>query len=59
MAINYGIEILIDAAVTADKKAEIVRRIIQVLEYRTLSVAYAATYAAGTTSVNQQILTVT
>lgn len=59
MAVNYGIEVLVDAAVSADKKAELVRRLLQVLESQTLSVAYATTYAAGTTSVNQQTLTVT
>ena len=59
MAVDYAIEVLVDSTVSADKKAEIVRRLLQVLESQTLSVAYAATYAAGTTSVNQQTLTVT
>ena len=59
MAVNYGIEVLVDSTVSADKKAEITRRLIQVLESQTLSIAYAAAWAAGTTSVNQQTLTVT
>ena len=36
-----------------DKKADIVSRILQVLQTETLSVAYSTTYAAGTTSTNQ------
>jgi hypothetical protein len=58
MAINVGYEILVDASVVADKKAELVRRIIQVLESQTLSLVYATTYAAGSSSTNQATITV-
>lgn len=36
MAINVGYEVLVDASVTADKKAELARKIIQILEPQTL-----------------------
>jgi HEAT repeat protein len=58
MAIDYGIEILVDSSVAADKKAELVRRVIQLLESETLSLAYATTYSAGSTSVNNNTITV-
>ena len=53
MAITHGFEITVGGAVTADKKAEIQARIVQVLASRTLSIAYVTTYSAGSTSVNQ------
>jgi len=58
MAVNVGYEILVDSSVTDDKKAEIVRRIIQVLEPQTLSIAYVTTYAGGSGSTNQASVTV-
>ena len=58
MAIDYGIEILVDTSVSADEKAGIVRRVIQLLEIQTLSIAYATTYASGTTSTNQNTITI-
>ena len=58
MAINTGYEILIATAVSADKKAELVSRIMQVLQTETLSVAYATTYAAGSGSTNQASIAV-
>ena len=60
MATDYGIEILLDgASVTADEKASIVRRIVQTLEHRSLSITYSTTYSAGSGSTNQISLTVT
>ena len=59
MAITNGYEILVGANVATHKKtAEIPRRILQVIEHRTLSVAYAASYSAGGSSTNQLTLTV-
>jgi len=58
MAINTGYEILIAAAVSADKKAELVTRIEQVLQAETLSVAYDTTYATGSGSTNQASIAV-
>ena len=52
MAINYGIEILVDTSVSDDEKATLTRRILQVLESLTLSIEYNKTYAAGDTSSN-------
>jgi len=58
MAVNVGYEILIDSGVSADNQAGITRKIIQILEPQTLSVAYATTYAAGSGSTNQATITV-
>ncbi len=58
MAINVGYEILVDSSLSADKKAELVRRILQSLEHKTLSVVYAASYSAGGSSTNQATITV-
>lgn len=58
MSINVGYEVLVDASVTADKKAELARKIIQVLEPQTLSLVYAATYAANADSHNQATIAV-
>lgn len=57
MAINVGYEILIGTAISADKKADLTSRILQVLQSETLSIAYATTYAAGTGSTNQATIT--
>ncbi len=57
MAIDIGFEILNGAAISADKKADITSRVLQVLQSETLSLVYAATYATGTTSTNQATLT--
>lgn len=53
MAITHGFEITVGGAVTADKKAEIMAKIVQVLAVCTRSVTYVTTYSAGSTSVNQ------
>jgi len=57
MSINTGYEILVGAAVTDDKKADLTSRILQVLQMETLSVAHAAAYSAGTTSKNEASIT--
>ena len=57
MAINVVYEILIGAAVSDDKKADLTSRVLQVLQTETLSVTYAATYSAGTTSKNEATIT--
>ena len=58
MGINVGYEVLIDTSVTADKKAELTRRIIQILESQTLSIAYITTYSANADSTNQATIAV-
>lgn len=58
MATDYGIRILIDATVSDDKKAEIVRRVIQVLEAHTLALAHNAAYVEGS-ATDQVEITVT
>mgnify|MGYP001611007481 FL=1 len=58
MAINYSVEILVDSSVSADKRTELVRKILHVLQGYTRTTTYAATYAAGTTSKNQDTITV-
>ena len=58
MAVDIGYEILIATAVSADKKADLVSRVMQVLQTETLSVAYATTYAAGSGSTNQASIAV-
>jgi hypothetical protein len=58
MAINVGYEILADVNVSDDKKAQILGHVAQVTSSKTLSIAYAATYSAGTTSKNQASLTI-
>jgi len=57
MATNTGYEILVDSSVSDDTKANIVRKVLQALQSRTLSVAYATTYAAGSGSTNQATIT--
>ena len=52
MAITHAYEILIDSS-DADKRTEYVARIMQALVGYTRTTTYAATYAAGSTSVNQ------
>jgi len=58
MAVDYGLEVLIDSSVTTTNKAKIVRKILLALEPNTLSVAYATTYTAGAGSTNEVTLTV-
>jgi hypothetical protein len=58
MAINVGYEILLGADVSADNKAALTSRVIQVLQQETLSIAYAATYSAGAASTNQATITI-
>lgn len=53
MAITHGFEVLADSSVSADKKADILAAVLRVLRDRTLSVAYATTYSAGSSSANQ------
>lgn len=53
MAITHGFEVLVDSSVSADAKSDILDAVLRVLRGYTLSLVYAATYAAGTTSVNQ------
>lgn len=58
MAINVGYEVLVDAAVSADKKAELTSRIMQVIQSESLSVAYATTYVTGSNSKNEASISV-
>lgn len=59
MAINVSTEILVGGNIATHKKtAEIPRRILQALEHKTLSIAYAATYSGGSNSTNQVTLTI-
>ena len=58
MAVNYGVEVLVDSSVSADKHTDLVRKILHVLQQYTRTTTYAATYAAGTTSKNQETITV-
>ena len=52
MAVDTGIEILVDSDESADKKSEVLRRVLQVLDRYTCTITYAATYSAGSTSKN-------
>lgn len=57
---DYGIEILVDSTVSANKKVELLRKVLQILSTYTLALsALNTTYAAGTTSANQNTITVT
>lgn len=58
MAVNTGYEVLIGTDISADKKAEITSRVLQVIQPKTLSIVYAATYAAGTGSTNQATIAI-
>jgi len=60
MAVDYGIEILIDVTISgvADKYADILQRILRTLASDTLSVTYAASYSAGSGSTNEITITV-
>lgn len=58
MAVDYGIRVLIDSTVSDDVKAEIVRKVIQVLEEHTLALTHNASYAAGS-ATDQVEITVT
>lgn len=51
MAANEGILIQLDISeITADVIATVVRRVIQVLEYKTLTLAHNASYSLGTST---------
>ena len=50
MAVDHGVEILLDDGESANTKAVALRRIIKALERHTLSLVYKTTYAAGTES---------
>ena len=54
---TVGYEILIGAAVSDDKKADLTSRILQVLQTETLSIAYVTTYVTGSGSGNQATIT--
>ena len=57
---DYGIEVLIDSTVSANKKTGILRKILQVLSSFSLTLsALNTTYAAGSSSTNQNTITVT
>lgn len=58
MAVDTGYEILVGSSVSADKHASILTSILQVVSSRTRSITYAATYSAGTTSVNQATISI-
>ncbi len=58
MATNTGYEILVGSSISADKHAEIISTILQVIPPKTRTVTFAQTYAAGTTSVNQATLSI-
>ena len=56
MAADAGILLRMDVSeITADKIASVVRRVIQVLEYRTLTLAFNASYSLGTTTADNTI----
>ena len=57
MAIDVGYEILIGSAISADTKADLASRIVQILSTETLSIAYDTTYDAGADSTNQATIT--
>jgi hypothetical protein len=59
VAVDYGVEILVGATPSDDKKADIVRRVLQSIDAHTLSIVYAASYSAGSSSTNEVTLTVT
>ena len=52
MAVDTGFEILVDTGQSADKKSEVLRRVLQVLDRYTCTLTYATTYSAGSTSTN-------
>jgi len=58
VATDYGVEILGDSSLSADDKSDIVREVLQSLSIDTLSLVYAATYVAGSTSTNEVTVTV-
>ena len=47
MAVDYGIAVNVSSSVSADKKASLMRRIIQILEQHSLSIV-TQVWAAGT-----------
>lgn len=58
MATDYGIEILVDSSQTDDQKSDVLREVLQALAVDTLALVYAASYSAGSSSVNEQTVTV-
>jgi hypothetical protein len=52
MAVDLAFEVLITSGVTADKKADIARKVLSALASHTLSLGHAASYSAGSTSRN-------
>lgn len=57
MAVDASVSIRMDVSeITADKIAGVLRRVLQVLEHRTLSLAHNASHSLGTT-VDNVILT--
>jgi len=57
MATDYAVELLIDTD-DQDKRTEIVAAIMQALAGFVRTTTYAATFSAGSTSINQVTLTV-
>jgi len=56
MAVDYGIRVVMDESeITADKVPEILRKVIQATETRTLTATFANAYAAGTRTYNVTI----
>ena len=58
MATDYSISILIDAGVSDNDKAKIVKRVIRALEFRTIVPTNAASYTAGSRA-DQHTFTIT
>jgi len=59
MAVDFAIRIKIDSTVPADKRATLVRKVIQCLETQNLSIAYNVEYVEGTGTKNQVEVTIT
>lgn len=58
MATDYSISILIDSTVSNNDKAEIVKRIMEALKFKTIALTNAASHTAGSRA-DQQTLTIT
>ncbi len=58
MATDYGIRIMIDSTVSDQDKADIVRRVLQVLETKTIALTHNAAYSEGS-ATDQVEVTVT
>ena len=58
MATDYSISILIDSTVSDNDKAEIVKRVIEALKFKTVALTNAASFTAGSRA-DQNTLTIT